>query len=475
MNYVRVVPMAIALAWSTGCLFEDDGTVGSDTPDGGAEADAAVLHFPDAAGPGSGTGTGHMSGTQTGSGTATTTSTDTTTTTSTGTGTSTGTDSGTSTATATETGTATATSTGTGAGIPTGNGLEIIASTTARQSGAIATDGTTVFWVQASPGDSGTSAVGDIMSCPVSGCGAGGPTVFAPGVFFGNFETGSLGQLLVAKGSVYFESATSILDCPVAGCAGAPHVFSTLPTGNPGSVPGAPTTIAADGTNLYWTGTCSGPNNCPNSDPGFTYSCALGATCTSATTIGYSSYGDGVPQIVASGTSLYWADFLTGTVYSLPAAGGTMENPSIVCTVPETGAPNNPGYGGVAVVNGSIYVSAAGLSSGGLSLIFDCALTGSTTPATYVPPVNDGTGTAPGLSNVATDGTDLFWITATVDQGASNFYTVTDVSTCVPGSSCNAGGTSTANIVAGGATLGFAINGGYVYTVSSNGIARTPK
>jgi hypothetical protein len=101
-------------------------------------------------------------------------------------------------------------------------------------------DSTNVYWTEF--GDVLGSGNGKVSSCPVTGCGSGGPTVIGQGL------TNPRGIAVDAQ-NVYFATATysavvgAIWSCPLAGCNGSPHQLATA------SIPFG---VAVDSTYVYW-------------------------------------------------------------------------------------------------------------------------------------------------------------------------------------------------------------------------------
>jgi hypothetical protein len=127
-----------------------------------------------------------------------------------------------------------------------------------------------------------TSRIRAHVVCTPETCNRGNRTVCSDALIGGV-------EAIVASGDyVYFTTpgeSTSIYQCPSAG-GGSPSVYATDV---------APYGLATDGTNIYWTNFIAS---------GMVATCALGATCSSASTI---ASGQAKPLAVAvNATNVYW-------------------------------------------------------------------------------------------------------------------------------------------------------------------------
>ncbi len=130
--------------------------------------------------------------------------------------------------------------------------------------------------------DSGFST-SSIQAVPVGGGAPRTVCTLAPSSFV------SLTALLYAGSYVYFVDAYdphSIYECPAAGGGMAAVYWSDV----------APTGLATDGARLFWT------NNASSGDVG---TCAIGATCTSPSTVATAQ--DYPTSIAVNSSSVFWA------------------------------------------------------------------------------------------------------------------------------------------------------------------------
>jgi hypothetical protein len=146
------------------------------------------------------------------------------------------------------------------------------------------------------------------------------------------------------------------------------------------STTGSPFQLVVDATNVYWTDTAG------------IYSCVLGTTCTTPTTlVDLSLVPDGgtatTPgEIAVDASYVYWSDSL-GNINSHPLQGGA----TVVVAVSQT--PND-----IIALAGVVYWT-------GATGLFRCA---ANAPCTATPIYADPTTV---FSNLATDGTTLYWTT----------------------------------------------------------------
>ncbi len=297
--------------------------------------------------------------------------------------------------------------------------------------GAIATDGTNVYWTEHEIG--GTIDNPDyatpysIVTCPVAGCGSDGPETFASHV---NGGTG-IGELVIEGGRLYFQSGPAedssrgpIVDCPLTGCGAEPTLFAPIENAYAFSA-----LLTSDGASLFWE------------DMNNIYACPLGDVCDSPTLVAQSignRPADSVAlQLVESGGSLYWVA-PGGSVWSVPTTGGAVAN---VCSLP--GDEGLLGWGMLAVLDGYVYVSDLGGS------IERCALDG-----------GEMTDYATGSLMLSTDGARLYWLT---DWGQTS-DTTTYLNACEPGASCS-GPTRLLGLDARQG-VGFTFDEEWIYTVA---------
>jgi hypothetical protein len=150
------------------------------------------------------------------------------------------------------------------------------------------------------------------------------------------------------------------------------------------------------------------------------------------------------------GSSLFWVD-LDGQVDTAPTSGGAA---TAVCSVPEAAA-GVVGQGSLAVVGGSVYVSAGMQIQGNPGGIYDC-------------PVGGGAATQfhydPGALFVETDGESVFWL-------SGNPSAMTQIRNCAPGVTC---ATPTSFLGPAMHLEGFALEGSYVFSAGEE-IKRTAK
>jgi len=295
-----------------------------------------------------------------------------------------------------------------------------IDSTNGFHDGAVATDGTTLFWVQESLTEGGED---QLVTCPATGCPSSGPSVFWTQANWGD----GTGELALVDGRIYFQTQMNgpVVSCPTSGCGSAPTQFVSVT-----NTQAFGAALVSDGTNLYWH------------DNDAIYACALGVSCASPSKLATLPSGDYVSELFADGTSVFWADSTAATMSSVPVAGGAA---SILCSV--TGKTIDT----IAVLGGYAYSTVAAGDSGNGSAIYRCPVTGGA--ATVY-------SSDSGAFNVATDGTNLYWLSYH-DAG-------TLMRTCAPGETC-ASPTTLFDVLY---TLSFIVDGDALYSVSGK-IRRT--
>ena len=312
-------------------------------------------------------------------------------------------------------------------GTTTGTATTVfIDSTNGFHDGAVATDGTTLFWVQESLTDGG----GDqLVSCPATGCPSSGPSVFWTQANWGD----GLGELVLQNGLLYFQPDMNgpILDCPTSGCGAGPNVFASV-----SSTPGFSAALASDGTNLYWI------------DNDTIRACSLGASCSDSTLVASLASGVYVSTIVPSGANLYWVassgSGSSATLESAPSAGGPV---STVCSVAE-----NQDIDTVAVIGDYAYLTPGDGNKGNTTGIYRCPLSGGAATLYF---------TDPGPFNITSDGTTLYWLSYPENDDVT-------LKSCAPGVTCESP-TALFEVLY---TIGFTISGSDVYSVSGK-IRRT--
>ncbi len=153
----------------------------------------------------------------------------------------------------------------------------------------IAVDGTSVYWLN--------ETSGTVVSCPLSGCPAGGPKLLASG-------QNSPFRIVVDSTSVYWVNIfASIQKCPLAGCgANAPTVYA------PGSTKA--TGLAVDSTSIYWT----------ELQNGLVASCPL-AGCATKNVL-YAGPDGPTYGVAIDPSNVYWANVTTTGIGRHGAARG---------------------------------------------------------------------------------------------------------------------------------------------------------
>jgi len=99
----------------------------------------------------------------------------------------------------------------------------------------VTADENNVYWTEF--GDSLNAGNGSVSSCPVLGCPADGPLVYAQS------QTNARGIAVDAQ-NVYWASSGGIWSCPIAGCQGLPTKVVAADD---------PFTVVLDDANVYWT------------------------------------------------------------------------------------------------------------------------------------------------------------------------------------------------------------------------------
>jgi hypothetical protein len=196
----------------------------------------------------------------------------------------------------------------------------------------LTTDGSTIYWTEL------CNTTGEVFSCSGTGCN-NSPSMLYQGL--------PAGQILALGGSLYWESEkhgypSTVQACPPSGC-GSPTALGQLVTGgiaiggsdllwwdsntsiytcalgscaNPGGVPyitatsgtGGPQTIAANGSNVFWTDTGTGAIR----------GCAVSSgACGSAFNVAPSS---GPSLIIADASNVYFSD--NNNIWQCPASSG---------------------------------------------------------------------------------------------------------------------------------------------------------
>lgn len=284
----------------------------------------------------------------------------------------------------------------------------------------LVSDGTNVYWVETTSGNPPSST---ILSCPTSGCGAGGPVTIHSG-------GGAVGGLTLDDTSLYFGFGNGVgplTQCSKAGCSAGSNVLAPLE-----ELRELGQSIAVDATNVYWSGAsgsamkvcakagCSGTPSTLFSIPpgdnivaiavadGTLFAANIGGPPNSATasvlscptsgcatpTVFAASADNPVLDLVVSGTAVLWStDGATADLLSCPL-GGCAASPVTMATRPA------PGWGALAADQSQVY-GVAGLTYP--NAIVSCAWSGcGAGPATVI------TGNvAPG--SLAVDSTYLFW------------------------------------------------------------------
>ncbi|HXK18813.1 MAG TPA: hypothetical protein VNG33_13475 [Polyangiaceae bacterium] len=214
--------------------------------------------------------------------------------------------------------------------------------------GAIAAQGSAVFWTDGYPSQSG----GRIVTCADVAC-QDGPRTLA------SQQEGPRG-LAVDEARLYWATGNgAIVSCPREGCVDTgPSVLVTEE--NPAEA------VAVDAERIYWT-----EDGHYNYDPGRVMSCALGG-CPAGPTL-LADGQSGAKLIAAGGGYVAWANAGTGdagqSVRACPGDGCNGE-PTLIASSPAE-------VGGIAISGGKVYWS---LQSGSGSTVFgkilSCAVTG---------------------------------------------------------------------------------------------------
>jgi hypothetical protein len=301
--------------------------------------------------------------------------------------------------------------------------------------GAIATDGTNVYWV------AGGGSPSELMFCPTGCVDTFGPDATAgcpnqASVLWSGLNWGfGVGELAISAGRIFFQGAGTdgdangpLLTCPTnsaAGCGAGPTTFATV-----SSVSLFSPSLATDDVNLYWADT----NNI--------YACPLGDTCPAPRTVAGLPSGSELIELVPSLTSLYWVNIASSELETVPTSGGPV---SAVCTVPGAATVSLPGDG-YAYVSGSLEI-------GGVAGVFRCPLSGGNGPERFA--ADDGAET------VLASGAGVMWLS--LWDGAQPYT----IRSCAPGATCPnwtdlVGPISMPNI-----GNGFTVGGNYLYWVGS--------
>jgi hypothetical protein len=300
-------------------------------------------------------------------------------------------------------------------------------------SGAVATDGNTVFWILEA-----TNQDDQLVSCPVTGCPGN-----VPNVVWEHASWGGPGGLVVSGGRVYFQEANindspvtgPILDCPVSGCGAAPSTFVPKVTNSGWEPP-----FGSDGSDLYWV------------DDDTIYACAFGETCASPRVVTTLAPRSWLAKLAVFDGNIYWVDNPTKTVETVPARGGSVTK---LCTIPD-----DPD-GWVAAVGGYAYASVNdGSADAG---VYRCELGVASGAAKRFLADSEG------AAQITTDGTSLFWMSNVLDpeDGAWPY-----VARCAPGTRCE-GKTNIGSVFSEpNENTGFVLFGGSAYGAGAS-VVRT--
>jgi hypothetical protein len=162
----------------------------------------------------------------------------------------------------------------------------------------VAVDATGIYWVAQAPDT--------LFMCPLSGC-VGAPVTLMTGAP----DVADVRQVALDASNVYFTDGNSeigmILVCPKSGCGASPTVLA--------SGLNAPTAIATDGRDVYWTETGADfANGAKVTGAGLVRKCAIGGCGNAPTNVatGLTSPGG----IAVDDANIYWTE--AGT----DAAGG---------------------------------------------------------------------------------------------------------------------------------------------------------
>jgi hypothetical protein len=257
-------------------------------------------------------------------------------------------------------------------------------STSFTQIGSIVVDSTNVYWIDETT--TGYLYTPQVQYCPVTGCGTTPSTLAAATVSFGEIQPYE--GLVVTSSNAYFaDGSTSIDTSPLTGGTGTGTLFSSNGSYN--------TPMVADSSNLYWI----------DENTYAIYSCPLGTTCGSPTTIVSTGSYTTASAIAVSGASVYFILPYSG-LYSAPASGGAV-SPTLVCSYFSSSST-------LVVAGGYAYYA------DGYSAVYACPLTGGTASTYYLDSMEPST--------VATDGINLYWTEATYPTGS--------IQKCALGATC---------------------------------------
>jgi hypothetical protein len=200
----------------------------------------------------------------------------------------------------------------------------------------VAVDANAVYWSNFEPPPANVSGQGQIMKCPLSGCG-GGPVTLWSGLYGVNGLTASGSSLYWPTGAgPGISSPPLLLACSSSGCGGDATVIAQTDDNIRG--------FATDSANAYWT-----------TSAGTIRVCALAGDGGSPSTL--VSQQNGPLGIAVDSTNVYWTNADDGTISTCAIAGCEGQ--------PTTLSTGRAAPGAIAVAGGRLFWVETGSPVGG--------------------------------------------------------------------------------------------------------------